>query len=229
MREGTMPNGGRSHAGGDAVFRFLRICRHGLRFELGILPPPEKPADFGDGLTALYRRVQVASPPPTRADGREWEFGIFIPGGMGGDQPLPPDGGDGSWKEALVYSAEDIASLGQPDPDTIVLDAWLTVPADVRTLEFDNEPDHLGFLSAPYPQPEFQGGKAQVRVQYFDGYDIDWSHPGRLNNWVAISFDRFWPPERESVEFIGQVQERCDCDQAPAAQDQAVQATAGSA
>jgi hypothetical protein len=125
-------------------------------------------------------------------------------------QPSPPSA---DWKNTGVRFVEDIASLGQPPPDTIKLDRWLAVPANRVKRRFTNKPDPFGFLSAPYPQPVLGAdGVTDVEVEYNVATEelLPWSSPPEPGSWVAFSFDRFWPPERESVEFIGRVQERCD-------------------
>ena len=48
-------------------------------------------------------------------------------------------------------------------------------------------------------------GVAQVPVDYYRQDDIAWLSDLPVNTWVAMSFDRFWPPERESVEYIAQI------------------------
>jgi hypothetical protein len=66
---------------------------------------------------------------------------------------------------------------------------------------------------------------AHVPVDYCEEYELAWSRPLPADSrWVAFSFDRFWPPERESVEYIGWVEEDC-AHPAPDGQEQAAQAT----
>jgi hypothetical protein len=113
--------------------------------------------------------------------------------------------GDDSWANTAC-SGQGNSSLDQPAPGDIVLDRWLTVPGHRTTLEFNGNVDHLGFLSASYPQPKLnERGVAQVPVDYYRQDDIPWLRDLPVNSWVAISFDRFWPPERESVEYIAQI------------------------
>jgi hypothetical protein len=219
------------HAGGDAIFDFLQICRHSVKLNLGVIPSPDPRATSGDRLPAIYRRIQGASPPPARADGRPWEFGIRVHDGTENGQPFRPEDGDDSWKRQGVVFVRDIASLDQPAPATIVLDRWLVVPARPRIWEFPEPTNEPGFRSASYPQPDFgTEGVARVAVDYYGEYELPWSKvlPGG-SAWVAFSFDRFQPPERESVEFIGRVQERCDCDGPTPAGEQARQVRSDSA
>lgn len=217
------------HAGGDAIFDFRRICRHGVHFVLGVVPPTDPQAARGNRLPAIYRRIQAASPPPRRADQRPWEFGIRVHDDTEDGQPFRPGNGDDSWKRRGMFFVEDIASLDQPEPGTIVLDRWLPVPARPVTWPFTRDIDQRGFRSASYPQPQIPDeGVTQVPVEYSAEYDLPWSR--RLppdSRWVAFSFDRFWPPERESVEYIAQVRE--DCDHPPAGLDQAAPSGSGPA
>lgn len=199
-------------AGSDAVFDFLRVCRHGSRLKFGVRPPSGSRAAPERRLRALYTRIQAASPPPTR-DGLDWWFGIRLNNGTENGQPLGATDGDHSWRGQGVFHVEDIPSLDQPDPGTIVLDRWLAVPAaqaSPTTFAFTNKVDQVGFLSASYPQPRVEDGAVTlVAVDYYGVYDIRWSRELPLNSWVAISFDRFFPPERNSVEFLAPVG---DCD-----------------
>jgi hypothetical protein len=217
-----------SHGVGDAIFDSLQICRDGVRFIFGIVPPTNPQASPGNRLRAIYRRIQAASPPPDRVDGSAWESGICVGDDRKNCRPLRPADGDDSWKRLGVYYIEDIASLDQPKPGAIVLDQWLTVAVKPTTRPFSAK-DRLGFLSAFYPQPVMEGaGRTCVEVDYNATFDLKWSTPLEPGSWVAISFDRFWPPERESVEYIAQIQEECD-HATSGGQDQATQATAGSA
>jgi hypothetical protein len=198
-----------SQAGSNAIFDFLQICPHGVKLIFGVITPPNPQAAPGSRLPAIYRPIQASSPPPARADGSAWESGILLADG----QPLQASSPGDEWRDQGVRFVEDVASLGQPPPDTIVLDQWLTLPANPVDRPFTNEVDRMGFLSASYPQPVIgAAGETHVQVDYnadFDLRDLRWSKPLEQGSWVAISFDRFWPPERESVEYIARVR---DCD-----------------
>lgn len=201
LEEVAMP-----HAGSDAVFDFLRVCSHGFRFKFGVRAPASTQDAPPNRSHALHVRIQAASPPPSRVDKLPWEFGIRVNDGTEAGQPLQVAVGDDSWKQHGVFQVKGIPSLDQPAPGDIVLDRWLTVPGHRTTLEFNGNVDHLGFLSASYPQPELdERGVAQVPVDYYRQDDIPWLRDLPVNSWVAISFDRFWPPERESVEYIAQI------------------------
>jgi hypothetical protein len=199
-------------AGSDAVFDFLRVCPHGVRFTFGVRPPESASAAPARRLRALYTRIQAASPPPPR-DGRDWRFGIRVADGTENGQELRTEDGDDGWRRLGVKHLEDIPSLDQPDPGTIVLDRWLAVPtaqASPTNFLFTSEVDQVGFLSASYPQPQVrEGAVTPVAVDYFGAYDLRWPRELTPASWVAISFDRFFPPERKSVEYLAPVG---DCD-----------------
>jgi hypothetical protein len=199
-----------SHAGSDAVFDFLRVCSHGVRFIFGVRPPAPSQGPPPKRLSALYTRIQVALPPPDRLDELPWKFGIRVKDGEEAEgTPFEPVAGDPGWKERGVFQVKGIPPLDQPDPSTLVVDQWLTVPAaqaDPTTVTFTEAVDERGFLSAWYPQPKLdESGVKQVPVDYYGEYDIQWPAPLPADSWLAISFDRFSPPERESVEYIAQV------------------------
>ena len=199
------------HAVSDAVFDFLRVCSHGAWLKFGVRVPASAQDASPNRSHALYVRIQVASPPPSRVDKLPWEFGIRVNDGTEEGQPLQVAAGDDRWKRVGVFQVKGVPSLDQPAPDDVVLDRWLTVPGHPTTLEFNGNVDHLGFISASYPQPELdERGVAQVPVGYYGEYHIQWPDPLPPSSWLAISFDRFWPPERESVEYIAQVQEECE-------------------
>jgi hypothetical protein len=207
----TMPQ-----AGSDAVFDFLRVCAHDVLFNFGVRPPiPSQPQDpRPERLRALYIRIQVASPPPPRVGAFPWEFGIRISDDHEEEgRPFDPAAADPSWKQKGVFQVKGIPSLDQPDPGDILVDKWLTVCSakdDPTTVKFNDDVDKRGFLSAWYPQPDLdESGEADVEVDYYGNYHIPWPKTLPLNSWLAISFDRFSPPERESVEYIAQVG---DCD-----------------
>ena len=202
------------HAGSDAVFDFLRICAHDVLFVFGVRPPAASQGARPERLRALYTRIQVASPPPSRVDNLPWEFGIRVNDPVEEEgRPLDPAAADASWKEQGVFQVKGVPSLDQPDPGDILVDTWLTVCAakdDPTTVRFTKETDSRGFLSGWYPQPELdKGGEALVPVHYYGKYHLRWPNTLPRSSWLAISFDRFWPPERESVEYIAQVGE-CD-------------------
>ncbi len=199
-----------SHAGADAVWDALQVCRNGVQLKLGIRTSTHPQDSPENRLRALYRRIQAASPPPTR-DGRPWEYGIRVKDGTEDGQPLRVAAGDDSWKRQGVFHLEGISSLDQPPPGTIVLDQWLAVPAvqaNPTTFDFTNEVDQRGFLSVSYPQPPIgDAGVTPVGVAYYEQRTLRWTRQLPAGAWVAISFDRFWPPERDSADYIAQVED----------------------
>ena len=197
-------------AGADAVWDALQVCRNGIQLKFGVRVPTHPQGSPEKQLRAIYRRIQAASPPPTR-DGRPWEYGIRVKDDTEDGQPLRVADGDDSWKREGVFHLEGIPSLDQPTPNTIVLDRWMAVPAvqaHPTTFAFTNEVDQRGFLSVFYPQPHIgDDGVTPVGVAYFEQYTLHWARQLPPGAWVAISFDRFWPPERDSADYIAQVED----------------------
>jgi hypothetical protein len=196
----------------DAVLDVKRVCRHGVRFRYGAqldLPAYSRLRPVLGGkksLPTLYRLIQAASPPPNRPDkpldNRPWEYGFLV----NNKEPFDPNGGN--WTPEQVSAQAGIPSLGQPEPETIVLNKWFTLPA-VPDRPFPmplRKGPQLGFASVRYLQLE--GDK--VGVNYLGEYTCDWDRPLVAGNWVAISFDRFWPQERDSVDYIVQIRECTD-------------------
>ena len=208
------------HSSSDAIIDVLRIGCDGIRFRFAAqlhLPsfgrdrPPEQ------ALTTLYGVwIQAASPPPDRtsdAGAIPWEQGIWVGDGSQAGLPFTAPtlgpGQDNRWKQLGVSLDEDIAALGTPDPATIVLDQGLTVPFEWgREIAFRDEVDPLGFLSVRYPQPTMTGPVTNVGVNYYGEYTLAWRRRLQPGDWVALSFDRFGPPERKSADFITQVEDR---------------------
>lgn len=193
------------HAGSDALFDVLRVCRNGIRLKFGVRVPTQRHGFPEQRLRAIYRRIQAASPPPTR-DGRSWEHGIRVKDGSEDGRPFQVADGDDSWKREGVFHLEGIPSLDPPAPGTIILDRWLAVPAaqaSPTTFTFTNEVDQRGFLSVSYPQPPM----GDVGVAYFEQCTLYWTRELPGDAWIAVSFDRFWPPERDSADYIAQVED----------------------
>lgn len=181
-------------------------------------PRPLPPVPAGRSRPTLDR--------PCTRDGGPWELGIRVKDGTEDGQPLRVADGDDSWKRRGVFHLEGIASLDQPTPNTIVLDRWMAVPAvqaHPTTFTFTNQVDQRGFLSVSYPQPHIgDDGVTPVGVAYFEQYTLHWARHLPPGAWVAISFDRFWPPERDSADYIAQVEDRML--PSPRGQDGAAQA-----
>jgi hypothetical protein len=216
-----------SNSSSDAVIDVRQVCCHMIQLRLGI--HLRAPAEPPDALPARYVRIQAASPPPTRAGG-PWEDGILVDDGME-TRPLLPTDADDPWKRRGVDWVTGIASLDQPKPSTIVLDRWLVLPARRAQLavlperaearaapapaSFTalNEVDPRGFLSVPYPLPRVDGRPVpEISVDYSGEYTLPWTRQLMPDGWVAISLDRFCPPERDSADYIAQVE---DCTRLP--------------
>jgi hypothetical protein len=216
----------------DAAFDLHRVCLHGIQFTYGIdlylpgsgrKPPETTPAP-------RFQQITVASPPPARAsNGGAWCDHIYID--PTDDVTLWSALETGDWKgQDLFYLPglfslyqEGIPSLGVPADNTIILDKQLTIPF-VHTLAAPAgqgpaaspemfmaigpplHQDRLGFLSVPYPQPD----PGQVEVNYKTTLTCQWKTGPALEEgaWIAVSFERFTPPERSSADYLAQVQ-RC--------------------
>jgi hypothetical protein len=191
----------------DAAFGLLGACVHSIRFTFGApIGYPHASARIAEGSPppALYRRLQAASPPPTR-DGVLWHKGLTLDG-----KPFDPDTPSDRLTE--VRHDDGMASLDVPEPETIVLDQWFTVPRQRRVLTFPG-PDGGGFLlSIDYWSVVPDSVKEiEKEVLYYDTYRTDWDRRPE-GDWVAVSFDAFWPPERDSADLIiplGECDESC--------------------
>jgi hypothetical protein len=204
-----------SHASSDGVMDVVRACPDRIQFRFGLeFRIPNRPrAAAASPLPARYLRIQAAWPPPRRVDGSSWQDGLFVDGGR------PFRAADMGWRDAGVFPLEGNPPLDQPRPDTVILDRWLAVPevpptAAATAAIFDlTLPGQRGktnhFLSVPYAPPTVNGQDVAVTgVTYFCRKALPWTRP--LNqrnkdperNYVAVSFDRFWPPERASADYI---------------------------
>jgi hypothetical protein len=188
----------------DAAVELLGACRHSLRFAFGTPigypyavarpartnPPP-----------ALFRRVQVAAPPPRR-DGSRWETGLRV-----GQEPFHSYRLSEPWPD--VHAQEGAIALGTPDPDSVVLDWWFSVPRVRETMAFPGKDRVFCFLSVPYWNPvQAPGTTVTAQVDYFAIRRLNFTREPR-GDWIAISFDAFWPPERDSADLIARLGE-CD-------------------
>jgi hypothetical protein len=183
----------------DAAVELRGLCRHSLRFAFSVpigLPytaarPPQK-----NPPPALFRRVLVAAPPPGR-DGAPWETGLLV-----GDEAFLPDG----VSRPQVEAQEGAVALDLPSPDNIVLDWWFRVPRldEPKKMTLQGEGGPFCFLSVPYWHPAAD----EVDVTYFAEKRLEFTTVPR-GDWIAISFDGFWPPERDSADVIARLDE-CD-------------------
>jgi hypothetical protein len=201
-----------SHASSDAVMDPVRACPHSLQFRLGIQfrIPNRAPPSLASLLPARYLRIQVASPPPNRVDGSSWQSGLRVHDHTENGRKF--DASDPTWRQAEVFPLEGISPLDQPAPETLVLDQWLAVRSvpptaaipttftlTVPSLRSVGMTNH--FLSVPYPAPVVDGKELKVAgVTYFCEEVL--SLTGEAKDWIAVSFDRFWPPERASADYI---------------------------
>jgi hypothetical protein len=214
----TVEDVGMSHSSSDAAIEVIKVGRDGIRFRFGAeLHIPEHPSwkpprPPGEALPAQYDRfwITAASPPPTRGD-KPWEWGLRVADPAVNPPPPFDPTVNGEWQRHGITWVEGIPLLDKPPLDSIVLDQALHVPFEWgREMTFDKKPDQLGFLSVPYKQPyEYNPTYTAVGVNYYGEYTLPWRTPLSPGTWVAISFDRFEPPERVSADFITQVR---DCN-----------------
>jgi hypothetical protein len=186
----------------DAALEILGVCRHSLRFAFGTpvgypyaaaLFPRDNPP------TAVFRRVQVAWPPPDR-DEEPWQTGLRTPNG-----PFDPDNPPAQLRD--VWAQEGATALDQPKSDSIVLDWWFSVPRIRQTMTFPGADQDFTILSVPYWK-----GPETAQVDYFTTRRLDFTKQldeTQHGSWIAISFDAFWPPERDSADVIARLGE-CD-------------------
>ncbi|MBM2615612.1 hypothetical protein JIG36_08545 [Actinoplanes sp. LDG1-06] len=185
----------------DAAFELVGACVHSLRFAFGApLEYPYAPllADGSGQPPAIFRRLQAVSPPPSR-DGEPWYTGMTLAG-----EPFLPDIVTGADRLAAVQHVDGIPSLDVADPETVVLDEWITVDRceKPRPMAFPG-PDRGSFLlSIGYWSPIPEGEKsAEKMVRYYGEYRLNWARVPE-GRWVAVSLDAFWPPERDSGDVI---------------------------
>lgn len=207
-----------SHASSDGVMEPVRACPHLIQFRFGLefRVPNRARASSGSPLLARYVRIQAAWPPPRRVDRSDWRDGLVLEGGR------RFEAGNKGWRSSGVLPLEGIAPLDQPPPATVVLDLWLRVPrvppAEAATETFTlTLPGRKGsvekanhFLSVPYPPPVVDGRMLAVAgVTYACRGELRWTRDlvdqggkDAGKDYVAVSFDRFWPPERASADYI---------------------------
>ncbi|MEV6302534.1 hypothetical protein AB0M02_24180 [Actinoplanes sp. NPDC051861] len=182
----------------DVAVELVGACVHALRFAVGT-PLGYPYAAAGIATTnpppALYRRVQVASPPPARG-GEPWETGMTLDNKEFQPDALP-------LRLAEVKLEEGIASLDLPDPGSIVLDRWFSVPRRSVTMEFPGSDLGRCLLSVHYWNPSVAEGDGVTRqVDYYGTYTMKFDHPLPADSWIAVSIDNFWPPERDSADLL---------------------------
>lgn len=207
------------HSSSDALIDVRRVCRHGIQLKLGLewwdRQPGVEPLD--PRIRSRYRRVQAASPPPTR-DGAPWQEGIRLGRADRDGGPLEPADLTDPWKRQGTFCLPGIPSLDPPPPAALVLNRFVTCvePAEVEQapgggVAFEFAPwmlDRWGFLSVPYPQPRLRAeGVTPVTARYVGDLVLSWTRQLQPGAWVALSLDRFWPPERDSADYIARVED----------------------
>ena len=181
----------------DAVFELHGACVHSLRFSFSApVDYPYAPAEVTDDNPppALFRRLQAASPPPARK-GAPWQTGMTLDG-----DPFDPAGPLDRLAE--VQHEDGVDGLDMPDPENVVLDWWFDVPRNPQTVAFPGEDQARYLLSVPYWKPVTGAGDTVTKtVDYFATHRVDWGKQPQ-SPWVAVSFDGFWPAERDSADVI---------------------------
>ena len=175
----------------DAAVEILGACRHSLRFAFGApvgYPYAAARVAQDNPPPALFRRVQVAEPPPDR-EGQPWQRGLWI-----NNEPFDPDDPPEQLRE--VRPQEGAIALDRPKPENIVLDWWFSVPRRKQTMTFPGADRDFTVLSVPY-----WNDLTTARVDYFATHRLDFTREPE-GDWIAISFDAFWPPERDSADVI---------------------------
>jgi hypothetical protein len=182
-------------AASDAAFELHGACVHSLRFSFAApLDYPYAPAQADPDNPALFRRMQAVSPPPLRL-GAPWPTGLTLDG-----RPFNPAGPLD--RLADVEHPEGAANLDTPDPDTVILDWMFDVPRDQHTVTMPGDDEGKYLLSIPYWNPaEESGGTVTKTVDYFATHRVDWAKKP-TDDWVAVSFDNFWPKERDSADLL---------------------------
>ncbi len=181
----------------DAFFEFAGACVHSIRFAFASqIDYPYATARLTDDNPpeSLFRRVQIASPPPSRS-GKAWQTGLTLNG-----VAFDPAGSKAHLNDVKFVAGID--NLDAPDPDTIVLDHWFELPRAPRTVSWSWDEPRPYLLSFPYWQPISGPGDTATRdVDYSAVLRLNWTKPPTAS-WVAVSFDAFWPPERDSAEVL---------------------------
>jgi hypothetical protein len=181
----------------DSVVELLHACRHSLRFALGgPLGHPDAPAPPDEQFPppALFERLMVVSPPPSR-DGEHWRAGLTL-----GGRPFEPD--PTSTRLAEVEHEAGIPSLDAADPGTIILDEVVTIERRPTKMSFPGPDEGRYLLSIGYWSVIPPGATHTIKeVQYYGEYERTWTREPE-GDWVALSLDAFWPPERDSADLI---------------------------
>ncbi|WP_250030765.1 hypothetical protein [Paractinoplanes maris] len=192
----------------DATFQLIGACVHSLRFAfgapIGYPYATPLPSEDNDRPPALFRRIQVVSPPPTRG-GAKWQTGMKL-----AEQPFDPETGAG--KLADVTCEEGVPSLDVPEAGSIVLDEWFRIEQRQAEVDFPGKDHGRYALSIKYwnPIPDGETSTKKPVAYYNDKVTLEWHRDVTVGDWIAVSFDAFYPPERDSADLLMQIAE-CDC------------------
>ena len=204
-----------SHAVSRATIIFKQVCCHQIEYEFGaefvrperLLPVTETP------IPDREFRIQIASPPPDREDGKQWQTGLRVHGPDGGpDTDFKPN--DQAWRElGVFYKGKEFSPLASPNSNHIVFDQTISVPAaaagkvpPVFTL---TDPDETGapvgevphFISVPYVVEPVDGEELNtVGVAYAQAGTLRFTSPA-TSDWLALSTEGF-APGRASADYI---------------------------
>ena len=189
----------------DVILEIVRATIEHLTIRLGAQTrDPRQPPPDGGLLPARFVRIQVASPPPRRIDGTTWAEGFVVGNGALFDPDNPPMDGQ-------IFAVDGIAPLDQPDPNTIVVDQWLTLYAvtdigastQIFTLGPANpEIATWSFATVANREQRIDGTLLRERgVHYYCESSIHFDRAVD-GDWVAVSINRFFPPEREYADVI---------------------------
>lgn len=204
-----------SRSSSDAAVEIVQVGRDGIEFHFGAelhlphiagRPPAEAPAAGSHEF-----RITAVSPPPTR-DGQTWESGLLLPDPNAPEEWIPfnPDAtAPVRWQDVGVGWVHGIPALDPPAPETIILRQDLSAPFEWgREMTFLKTPDPRGFLSVSYDQPfDYDPDLTSVGVNYYGEYTLPWRRPLEPGDWIAFGFDDFTPPERQSADFIAQIED----------------------
>jgi hypothetical protein len=103
---------------------------------------------------------------------------------------------------AEVKHEEGIGGLDAPEPDTVVLDWYFDIPRSPRSVDFPGDDEGRYLLSIPYWNPATESGEPVTKhVDYSATHRIDWAKTPQ-SPWVAVSFDKFYPAERDSADIL---------------------------
>ncbi|WP_133872044.1 hypothetical protein [Paractinoplanes brasiliensis] len=138
--------------------------------------------------------MQAASPPPTRK-GAPWQTGLTLDG-----QPFDPDGSCDRLAE--VEHPAGATNLDQPTPDTVVLDWTFDIRREQATITMPGDDEGQYLLSIPYWNPAAAAGTTVTQtVDYYATHRVEWTK-APLDDWVAVSFDDFYPKDRDSADIL---------------------------